>query len=116
MNNLIEPMVFDLKEIEEKAKYGDGLSCYILARSYDSQENGAEQNFEKAVYWYKRGAELKDPRCLYGLGACYFFGDGVCLIEWSCKIEELLPEQYTTICIEKDLQKGLDYRKITITG
>ena len=76
MNKFIEPMIFDIKELEKKAGES-GLSCYILARSYDSQENGVEQSFEKAVYWYKRGVELKDPRCIYGLGACYYFGDGI---------------------------------------
>lgn len=46
----------------------------------------------------------------------YFFGDGVCLIEWSNLITEILPENVIRICIEKDLEKGFDYRKITIEG
>ena len=45
----------------------------------------------------------------------YFYGDGVCLIEWANLIEEILPEEYTEIRIEKDLEKGFDYRKITVT-
>lgn len=44
----------------------------------------------------------------------YFYGDGLCLIEWANLIEEILPETYTEITIRKDLQKGLDYREITI--
>lgn len=44
----------------------------------------------------------------------YFYGKGVCLIEWANLIEEILPEDYTRILIEKDLEKGFDYRKITI--
>ena len=44
----------------------------------------------------------------------YFYGDGVCLIEWANLIEEILPKKYTEIRIEKDLEKGFDYRKITI--
>lgn len=44
----------------------------------------------------------------------YFYGDGVCLIEWADLIKEILPEHYTTITIKKDLQKGLDYREITV--
>jgi len=71
------PMIFNLEELEEKANNGSGLACYILGRSYDSGENGAEQNFEKAMYWYKKGQELGDPRCIYGVAACYHFGDGV---------------------------------------
>ena len=42
------------------------------------------------------------------------YGDGVCLIEWANLIEEILPDTYTRIDIEKDLSKGLDYRRITI--
>lgn len=42
------------------------------------------------------------------------YGDGVCLIEWANLIEDILPESYTRIDIDKDLQKGVDYRKITI--
>lgn len=45
----------------------------------------------------------------------YFFGDGVCFVEWAKLIEELLPESVIWITIEKDLEKGFDYRKITIT-
>lgn len=44
----------------------------------------------------------------------YFYGDGVCLIEWASLIEEIIPEHITSITIEKDLEKGFDYRKITI--
>ena len=44
----------------------------------------------------------------------YFYGEGVCLIEWAGLIRELLPDRRTTIRIEKDLEKGFDYRKITI--
>jgi tRNA threonylcarbamoyladenosine biosynthesis protein TsaE len=43
-----------------------------------------------------------------------FYGDGVCLIEWANLIEEILPEHYTQITIEKDLSKGFDYRRITL--
>ena len=46
----------------------------------------------------------------------YFFGQGICLIEWANLIEEILPENRREIVIEKDLEKGFDYRRITITG
>ena len=46
----------------------------------------------------------------------YFYGNGVCLIEWAELIEEILPEKYVEISIEKDLNCGFDYRKITIKG
>ena len=43
-----------------------------------------------------------------------FYGEGVCLIEWSDLIREILPEQSVEIRVEKDLEKGFDYRKITV--
>lgn len=44
----------------------------------------------------------------------YIYGSGVSLIEWANLIEELLPEKRTEIQIEKNLEEGFDYRKITI--
>ena len=44
----------------------------------------------------------------------YFYGEGVCLIEWANLIEEILPKTAKTITIEKDLEKGFDYRRITV--
>ena len=46
----------------------------------------------------------------------YFYGDGVCLIEWAGQIEEILPVEQVRIRIEKNLEKGFDYRMISITG
>lgn len=44
----------------------------------------------------------------------YVYGEGVSLIEWANLIQEILPEQHISITIEKDLEQGFDYRKITI--
>lgn len=44
----------------------------------------------------------------------YISGEGVCLIEWANLIEEILPEERVEICIEKDLEQGFDYRRITV--
>lgn len=44
----------------------------------------------------------------------YIYGDGVSLIEWADLIADILPEHYTRITIEKDLEKGFDYRRIEI--
>lgn len=46
----------------------------------------------------------------------YFFGQGICLIEWAELIEEILPESVISITIEKNPEKGFDYRRITIQG
>ena len=45
-----------------------------------------------------------------------FYGEGVCLIEWSQLIPEILPDEVIRIRIEKDLEQGFDYRKITVEG
>lgn len=42
------------------------------------------------------------------------YGDGVCLIEWASLISDILPEHYIEVTIEKDLEKGFDYRKIIV--
>lgn len=44
----------------------------------------------------------------------YFYGQGVCLIEWSERIRELLPEKALRVRIEKELEKGFDFRRITV--
>lgn len=44
----------------------------------------------------------------------YFYGQGLTMVEWANLIEEILPETYREVKIEKDLEKGFDYRTITI--
>ena len=44
----------------------------------------------------------------------YFYGDGLTMIEWANLIEELLPPNRKEITIEKNLDKGFEYRRITI--
>ena len=44
----------------------------------------------------------------------YFYGQGLTMVEWANLIEEILPDSYQQITIEKDPEKGFDYRKITI--
>ena len=43
-----------------------------------------------------------------------FYGEGICLIEWANLVEDILPPNYKQITIEKNLEYGFDYRKITI--
>lgn len=56
---------------------------------------------------------IADPDEMYAIGfEDYFYGEGVCLIEWSEQIRELIPENAIRIRITKDLEKGTDYRAI----
>ena len=44
----------------------------------------------------------------------YFYSDGVCIIEWANLIEEIIPSDAISVTIEKNLEKGFDYRRIEI--
>lgn len=59
---------------------------------------------------------IADVEEMYELGyESYFFGEGVCLIEWASLIGEILPADCRMIQIEKDLEQGFDYRRITVS-
>lgn len=59
---------------------------------------------------------VSDPDEIYAIGFDdYIFSDAVSIIEWANYIEEILPEDLLHISIEKDLDKGEDYRKIILT-
>lgn len=58
---------------------------------------------------------IEDEDEMYEIGLDeYLFGNGVCLIEWAEKIKNLLPNNAVQINITKNLEKGLDYRKIEV--
>ena len=58
---------------------------------------------------------IEDPEEMDEVGFTdMVYGNGVCLIEWANLIEDVLPEQYTVITIEKNLGKGFDYRLIRV--
>lgn len=58
---------------------------------------------------------IADPEEMDEIGyEDYFYGNGVTFIEWADLIEELLPEHIKSVTIEKELEKGFEYRKITL--
>ncbi len=60
---------------------------------------------------------IEDPDEMYEVGfEDYFYGDGVCMIEWAELIRELLPVDHIHIEVEKNPEKGPDYRRIIIEG
>lgn len=60
---------------------------------------------------------IGDPSEMEAIGyEEYFYGSGVCLVEWSELIEELIPEDAVTVNIRKDISRGLDFREIEILG
>ena len=45
-----------------------------------------------------------------------FYGEGVSLVEWSSLIREILPEKVIRVTIDKDMERGFNYRRITVEG
>ena len=87
------------------SEYDDGrlpfyhFDVYRIGDSEEMDEIGYED------YIYGEGVSLIED---------YVYGDGVSMIEWANLIEDILPEQYTRVTIEKDLNRGLDFRRITL--
>jgi tRNA threonylcarbamoyladenosine biosynthesis protein TsaE len=58
---------------------------------------------------------IEDSEEMYEVGFTdMLYGNGVCLIEWADLIKDIWPESYKKVTIEKNLDKGFDYRLITI--
>ena len=90
---------------------GLGIDEHITSPTFTiiNEYEGRLQLYHFDVY------RVADPEEMDYIGCDeYFFGNGVCLIEWAELIEDIIPENAVWIKIEKDLEKGTDYRKITI--
>ena len=58
---------------------------------------------------------IADPDEMYEIGyEEYLDAVGVCVVEWAELIEELFPDEYIKLTIEKNNSKGFDYRRIII--
>ena len=133
-----EQETFELgKNLGEQAKAGQifclngdlGVGKTVFTQGF-AKGLGIEENVNSPTFTiiqvYEEGRiplyhfdvyRIGDPEEMYEIGyEEYFFGEGVCLIEWSKLIEELIPEEAINIEIDKNLEKGLDYRKITVEG
>lgn len=79
---------------------------FTIVNEYDT---GRLKLFHFDVY------RVNDPDEIYAIGFDdYIFSDGVSIIEWANYIEEILPKEYVHIKIEKDLNKGENFRRISI--
>ena len=136
IESLREQDTYDLgKKLGESCKAGDiillngdlGVGKTIFTKGF-GKGLGIEEPISSPTFTimqiYEQGRlplyhfdvyRIADPEEMDEIGyEDYFFGKGVCLIEWASLIEELIPEHATEIRIEKVLEKGFDYRKITI--
>ncbi len=68
-------------------------------------------------YYHFDVYRIDDPDELLEIGAEeYFYGNGVCVVEWASMIEDLLPPDAVRIYIASDPEKGWNCRKITLHG
>jgi len=90
---------------------GLGVTDYITSPTFAliNEYNGRVPVYHFDVY------RLENVEEIYDLGFDeYFYGKGVCIIEWAEKIERLLPKERVILDIEKG--KALDERIINIKG
>ena len=85
---------FDLEQLKNKQ---DGFSYYILGRSYDLEENGVNQDYDKALQYYEKGNNIGYPLCMYSLGISYVLGLGNVLKIDEEKGNKLLEQAYPKI-------------------
>ena len=90
----MDPIIFDLNELE---KENTGFSYYILGRSYDLEENGANKDYKRALYWYQKGENINYPLCLYSIGISYVLGLGDELDIDKDKGQKILTDVYPKI-------------------
>ena len=131
-----EDITFEIgKKLGEKADKGDiiclegdlGVGKTVFTKGFAAGLN-IEENIDSPTFTIVR--EYTEGRLplyhfdVYRIGDIsemdeigyedYFFGEGVCLIEWASKIEELIPESAIHITIEKDLSRGFEYRRVVV--
>ena len=90
----MEVMKFDLNELEHQ---NTGFAYYLLGRSYDLEENDAEQDYNKALYFYQKGFDIDYPLCIYSLGISYELGLGEVLKVDKDKAKKLLTNAFPKI-------------------
>lgn len=90
----MEIFKFNLDELENQ---NTGFSYYLLGRSYDLEENGANQDYTKALEYYLKGLNIDYPLCIYSLGISYELGLGKILSIDKNKSKELLNTAYPKI-------------------
>lgn len=94
--------------------FADGLGVDDIVNSptftiMNIYDNGRVPLYHFDVYRIADSSEMEE------LGyEEYFYGDGVTLVEWPEMIEDIIPEDAARIKIEKNTEKGFDYRLITV--
>lgn len=90
---------------------GLGVEDYVNSPTFNivKEYDGRLRLYHFDVY------RIGDPSEMEEIGyEEYFFGQGVCIVEWPSQIPELIPPEARWVRIEKDLERGFDYRRITL--
>ena len=75
---------------------GLGIDDEILSPTYAYMNDYGGKLYHYDCYRLSSGAQAE------GLGLVdYFYGDGVCLVEWAQNIADVLPENCKSVTIEK---------------
>ncbi|MBQ9984640.1 MAG: tRNA (adenosine(37)-N6)-threonylcarbamoyltransferase complex ATPase subunit type 1 TsaE [Lachnospiraceae bacterium] len=135
-NSFSPKETFDIaKQLAEQAKAGDvfclngdlGVGKTLFSQGF-AKGLGIEESVNSPTFTivqeYEDGRiplyhfdvyRIDDPEEMEEVGfSDMIYGTGVCLIEWANLIADILPEQYIMVTIEKDLEKGFDYRRIRV--
>lgn len=90
---------------------GAGVSDYVTSPTFTivNEYQGRLPVYHFDVY------RINSVEEMYEIGyEEYFFGEGVSIIEWANLIEEIIPEECIKVKIEKDIEQGMNFRKISI--
>ncbi|MBR1598005.1 MAG: tRNA (adenosine(37)-N6)-threonylcarbamoyltransferase complex ATPase subunit type 1 TsaE [Lachnospiraceae bacterium] len=95
---------------------GLGIEEYVNSPTFTIVQEYEGTDDRKLTLYHFDVYRIEDSEEMEEVGFTdMIYGDGVSLIEWADMISDILPERYTRVTIEKNLEKGFDYRRITIT-
>ncbi len=99
-----------------KTKFTEGILSYFGIENEISSPTFTivnEYNADNVDIYHFDVYRLKNSTDFYNIGGDEYFSKGICIIEWGNIIEEALPEKYTKITFERDLENE-NYRNLII--
>ena len=89
-----------------------GINEYITSPTFTIVN---EYHREDASLYHFDVYRFSDPEEMFEIGfEEYLYNGGVVVIEWADLIKSILPEENIWITIEKDLESGVEVRKIRV--
>ena len=101
-----------------KTVFTQGVACGLEIKEHiNSPTFTIVQVYEEGrlPFYHFDVYRIGDPEEMEEIGyEDYFYGEGVCFVEWANLIEEIIPADRIQITIKKNPEKGYSYREITI--